>query len=103
MVLCDSFGQSVFKESLRRVFKRDEEDHLQMAFNGSLEVLTSREFKVSGVIGPVSSLHRAGPNVSEVQIGVGGTNAWSLGGFDAQTTYALYFDVTNPGTATLPQ
>ena len=74
-----------------------------MAFNGSLEVLTSREFKVSGIIGPVSSLQRAGPNVSDVQIGVGGTSAWSLGGFDSQTTYALYFDVTNPGTSTLPQ
>jgi len=108
MVMGDSFGQSVFKESLRRVFERFPDDspdagHLQMAFNGSLEVLTSREFKVSGIIGPVSSLHRAGPNVSDVQIGVGGTSAWGLGGFDSQTTYALYFDVTNPGTSTLPQ
>ena len=54
MVLGDSFGQSVFKESLRRVFRRYEDDvpqdggQLQMAFGGTLEVLTSREFKVSG-------------------------------------------------------
>jgi protein transport protein SEC23 len=54
MVLGDSFGQSVFKESLRRVFRRYEDDvpqdggQLQMAFGATLEVLTSREFKVSG-------------------------------------------------------
>ena len=54
MVLGDSFGQSVFKESLRRVFRRYEDDvpqdggQLQMAFGATLEVLTSREFKISG-------------------------------------------------------
>mmetsp|Transcript_919 Transcript_919/g.1473 ORF Transcript_919/g.1473 Transcript_919/m.1473 type:complete len:811 (-) Transcript_919:209-2641(-) len=107
MVLGDSFGQSVFKESLRRVFNRYPDDipedggKMSMAFAASLEVLTSREFKVSGAIGPVTSLNKKGPNVSDIEIGKGGTSAWSLGGIDPSTTVAIYFDVTNPGTTPL--
>eukprot|EP00977_Amphora_coffeiformis_P014530 scaffold4084_cov194-Amphora_coffeaeformis.AAC.5 len=103
MVLGDSFGQSVFKESLRRVFSRFPDDvpqdggQLSMAFSTSLEVLTSREFKISGAIGAVKSLNKAGSNVSEITVGVGGTNAWSLGGADPTTTVAIYFDISNTG------
>jgi len=109
MVLGDSFGQSVFKESLRRVFRTYEEDvpedagKMQMAFGATMEVLTSREFKVSGAIGPVSSLGKKGPNVSDLEVGKGGTNAWSLGGIDPGTTIAVYFDISNPGTSPLPE
>ena len=107
MVLGDSFGQSVFKESLRRVFNRYPDDipqdggALTMAFGSSLEVFTSREFKVAGAIGPVTSLNKHGPNVSELEIGKGGTSAWSMGGVDPNTTIAVYFDVTNPGNTPL--
>ena len=44
VVLADTFSQSVFKESLLRVFRRHAQEvpkdggHLQMAFNASLEV-----------------------------------------------------------------
>jgi protein transport protein SEC23 len=109
MVLGDSFGQSVFKESVRRVFQTFEEEipedggKMQMAFGATLEVLTSREFKVSGAIGPVTSLGKKGPNVSDLEVGRGGTNAWSLGGIDPSTTIAVYFDITNPGTSPLPE
>jgi protein transport protein SEC23 len=103
MVLGDSFGQSVFKESLRRVFSRFPDDipqdggQLSMAFNTSLEVMTSREFKISGAIGPVKSLHKTGSSVSDITVGVGGTSAWSLGGTDPTTTVAVYFDISNTG------
>ena len=109
VVLGDSFGQSVFKESLRRVFNRYADDVQQdggfmtMAFGCSLEVLTSRELKVSGAIGPVTSLNKPGPNVSDMEVGKGGTNLWGLGGVDPTTTVAIYFDVTNPGNTPLPE
>jgi len=108
MVMGDSFGQSVFKESFRRVFRRFPDDIpgdgglMTMAFGASLEVLTSKEFKVSGAIGPVASLKKKGPSVSEVEVGKGGTNAWTIGGIDPDTTIAIYFDVSNPGTSPLP-
>lgn len=108
MVLGDSFGQSVFKESLRRVFNRYPDDspeagHMAMGFGASMEVLTSREFKISGAIGPVTSLNKHGPNVSDLEVGKGGTSAWSLGGLDPGTTVAVYFDITNPGNTPLPE
>ena len=53
------------------------------------QVLTSREFKVSGSIGPVRSLNKKSPNVSDLEVGCGGTNAWSLGGMDPGTTVAI--------------
>jgi protein transport protein SEC23 len=108
MVLGDSFGQSVFKESFRRVFRRFPDDvpgdggMMSMAFGTTLEVLTSKEFKISGAIGPVASLKKKQSNVSEVEVGKGGTNAWSIGGADPDTTVAIYFDVSNPGTQPLP-
>lgn len=109
MVLGDSFGQSVFKESLMRVFKRYPDDMPQdggkmtMAFGASMEILTSREAKVQGVIGPVTSLNKKGTNVSEIEIGEGGTNAWGFGGIDPGTTVAVYFEVAVPGTSPIPE
>lgn len=105
IVLADSFGQSVFRESFRRMFSKfsDEaaecdKDHLTMAFAASVEVLTSREFKVAGAIGHCAATKRQGAapkNISETEIGIGGTNIWSMGGIDPNTTIAIYFDVAN--------
>uniref|UniRef100_A0A7S2W7G0 Protein transport protein SEC23 n=1 Tax=Rhizochromulina marina TaxID=1034831 RepID=A0A7S2W7G0_9STRA len=108
IVLADSFSQSVFKESLRRVFRRYPDElptdggQLQMGFAATLEVTTSREFKIAGAIGPCSSLKKTGPNVAETEIGVGGTSAWSMGGIDPSTTVAVYFEVTNSSQNPLP-
>eukprot|EP00612_Vaucheria_litorea_P002694 CAMPEP_0171459422 /NCGR_PEP_ID=MMETSP0945-20130129/4711_1 /TAXON_ID=109269 /ORGANISM="Vaucheria litorea, Strain CCMP2940" /LENGTH=784 /DNA_ID=CAMNT_0011985435 /DNA_START=22 /DNA_END=2376 /DNA_ORIENTATION=- len=107
VVLADSFSQSVFKESLRRVFMRTRNEHnddnnLQMGFSAALEVLTSKELKVAGAIGPCSSLHKKGPSVADTEIGQGGTYAWSLGGITPSTTLALYFEVTNSSPTPLP-
>lgn len=103
-VMADSFGQSVFKESFRRVFRRWSDDvsgpdagHLMMGFGATLEVLTSREYKISGAIGPCTSLKRAGPSVSDLEIGEGGTHAWSLGSIDPSTSVGIYFDISDKG------
>jgi hypothetical protein len=64
-----------------------------MGFGATLEVLTSRDFKVSGAIGLCTSLKRPSPSVSDQEIGEAGTCAWALGALDASSTVALYFDV----------
>lgn len=105
-VMADSFGQSVFKESFRRVFKRWEDTapapdagHLLMGFGATLEVVASREYKISGAIGPCTSLKRAGPSVSDLEIGEGGTHAWQLGAIDPSTSIGIYFDIADKGGA----
>jgi len=101
--LSDSFGQSAFSESFRWVFTRYGDDqsidpknqqHLLMAFNGTLEVITSKEYRVRGAIGPCSSLKKKSPSVSDSEIGQGGTYAWRMGGIDPGTTIALYFEIS---------
>ena len=88
-VLADKFGQSVFRESLRRAFERivspeaaaaaaagaapavSPQSPLQMGFGGQIEVLHSREFKIAGAIGPCASLKKTGPTVAETEVGIG--------------------------------
>ena len=109
VVMADSFGQSVFKESFRRVFTRYPDEaapcdagHLKMGFAATVEVLTSREYKVAGAIGPCSSLKKQSPCVAETEIGVGGTYAWSMGAIDPSSTIAFYFEVVNQPSNPLP-
>ena len=45
MVLGDSFNSSLFRTTFQRVFQRDEQGNLEMAFNATFEVKTSRELK----------------------------------------------------------
>jgi len=78
-VLADSFAQSVFRESFRRVFERVTVNgapaHLQMGFGGQIEVIHSREFKIAGAVGPCASLKKGGQTVAETEIGIGYANS----------------------------
>ena len=58
MILTDSFTSSQFKQSFVRVFDKDSNDSLLMGFNASLEVLTTKELKVTGLIGHAVSLEQ---------------------------------------------
>ena len=39
IVLSDSFSTNIFKQSVQRIFLKDANEDLQMAFNGVFEVL----------------------------------------------------------------
>uniref|UniRef100_A0A8B9JE19 Protein transport protein SEC23 n=1 Tax=Astyanax mexicanus TaxID=7994 RepID=A0A8B9JE19_ASTMX len=65
MVMADSFNTSLFKQTFQRVFTKDVQGSFKMAFAGTLEIKTSREIKISGAIGPCTSLNAKGPCVSE--------------------------------------
>lgn len=65
IVLADSFGSSVFTQSFARLFSKDSDGFLKMAFNATLEVQTSRELKVCGMIGPAVSANKKAPCVGE--------------------------------------
>eukprot|EP00744_Colponema_vietnamica_P001812 GILI01002954.1.p1 GENE.GILI01002954.1~~GILI01002954.1.p1 ORF type:complete len:758 (+),score=211.14 GILI01002954.1:172-2445(+) len=104
MVMADSFGHPVFKESFKKVFARDSSGYVRMGFGATLETLCSREFKICGAIGPCSSMGKKNsPYVAETELGQGGTNAWSMGSIDKNTTLAVYFEVVNPGNTPIPQ
>ncbi|KAL8120942.1 hypothetical protein AgCh_017934 [Apium graveolens] len=59
VVLSESFGHSVFKDSFRRVFE-DGEQSLGLSFNGTLEINCSKDIKIQGILGPCTSLEKVG-------------------------------------------
>lgn len=97
IILTDSFTSSQFKQSFVRVFDKDANDELLMGFNASLEVLTTKELKVTGLIGHAVSMNKKGPQVGETEIGIGNTCSWRMPGIDPTASYGIYFEVANPG------
>ena len=86
-MIADFFKQSVFKQSFERLFDCYPPDsnpsgiflflssypldanQLMMGFSATLEVLTSKDYKISGAIGPCVSLQKKGPCVGDMEIG----------------------------------
>ncbi|XP_023514321.1 protein transport protein SEC23 isoform X1 [Cucurbita pepo subsp. pepo] len=97
VVLAESFGHSVFKDSLKRVFSGEYD--LGLASNGIFEINCSKDIKVQGVIGPCASLEKKGPLCSDTVIGQGNTSAWKMCGFDKATTLSLIFEIVKKETS----
>lgn len=92
VVLAESFGHSVFKDSFKRVFQSGDYD-LGLSSNGIFEVNCSKDIRVQGIIGPCASLEKKGPLSSETVIGQGNTTAWKMCGLDKATSLCLVFEI----------
>ncbi|RZC69537.1 hypothetical protein C5167_032664 [Papaver somniferum] len=92
VVLAESFGHSVFKDSLKQVFQSGDYD-LGLSSSGTFEVNCSKDVKVQGIIGPCASLEKKTPLSSETVIGQGNTSAWKMCGLDKATSLCLIFDI----------
>ncbi|KAI5301240.1 GTPase-activating protein S23 [Ascosphaera atra] len=99
MLLTDSFTSSQFKQSFVRIFDKDANDNLLMGFNASLEVLTTKELKVTGLIGHAVSLNKKSASVGETECGIGNTCSWKMCGIDPASSYGIYFEIANQGSA----
>jgi len=93
IVMGDSFKSSLFKTSFQRVFTKDANQNLKMAFNAILEVKTSKELNISGAIGPCVSMKLRNHHVSDTEIGIGGTAQWKFCVLKPSITCGFYFDV----------
>lgn len=96
MIINEMFKSKVFKETFKKVFEKDANGDLKYGFNGEITVHASKELKIPGCIGPCTSLKKAGPQVSENEVGQGGTTTWYIGGLDRNLTLAFYLDVPVP-------
>ncbi|XP_021731193.1 protein transport protein SEC23-like [Chenopodium quinoa] len=107
VVLSESFGHSVFKDSFKRLFEEGEHS-LGLCFNGALEIYCSKDIKIQGAIGPCTSLEKKGVAVADTVIGQGNTTAWKLCSLDKNTNLTIFFDISssekaNPFGTTNPQ
>lgn len=94
VVLAESFGHSVFKDSFKHLFETGEQS-LGLSFNGTLEINCSKDIKIQGIIGPCTSLEKKGPSVASTVIGEGNTTAWKMCGLDKNTCLTVFFDVSS--------
>ncbi|PSS35646.1 Protein transport protein like [Actinidia chinensis var. chinensis] len=94
VVLAESFGHPVFKDSFKRVFE-DGEQSLGLSFCGTLEIICSKDIKIQGIIGPCTSLEKKGPAVANTVIGQGNTTAWKMCGIDRSTCLTVFFDISS--------
>lgn len=101
VVLAESFGHSVFKDSFKHVFEEGEQS-LGLCFNGSLEINCSKDIKIQGIIGPCTSLEKKGPVVADTVIGEGGTTAWKMCGLDKSTCLTVFFDLSSSDRSNTP-
>jgi protein transport protein SEC23 len=92
VVLAESFGHSVFKNSLRHIFQSGDYD-LGLASNGIFEINCSKDIKAQGIIGPCASLEKKGPLCSDTVVGQGNTSAWKMCGLDKATSLCLIFEI----------
>lgn len=97
MVMGDSFRSSLFKDSFLKVFGKlsPSNETYDMAFNATTEVKTSRELKLCGCIGLCISLNSNKGNVSDQEIGIGGTSVWRSCLLTSSTTHSYFFDIVN--------
>ncbi|KAG4179850.1 hypothetical protein ERO13_A10G130500v2 [Gossypium hirsutum] len=101
VVLAESFGHSVFKDSFKHVFE-DGEHSLGLCFNGMLEINCSKDIKIQGVIGPCTSLEKKGPNVADTVVGEGNTTAWKMCGLNKSTSLTVLFDLSSTERSNVP-
>ena len=87
-VLAESFGHEVFRSSFAALVGSPHSGCL-----AQLELVTSRDVRCEGCLGPVSSAEKHSLAVADTQVGVGGTCAWRLNALSADTTVALFFEV----------
>src|ERR1700743_554721 len=97
MILTDSFTASMYKQSFAKIFDTDADGNLAMGFNASLEVLTTKELKVTGLIGHAVSMNKKSASVGETECGIGNTCSWKMCGIDPAASYGIYFEVASQG------
>lgn len=103
MILSDAFTTSIFKQSIQRIFNKDENGFLQMGFNATMEVFTSKDLKISGLIGHAVSMNKKASNVADTEVGIGMTSSWKMGSVTPAHSYATYFEVATQGNSNMQE
>ncbi|KAI6019045.1 hypothetical protein BKA83DRAFT_4464895 [Pisolithus microcarpus] len=70
IVLSNWFATSNFQQSFLHIFNKDDQDFLEMGFNATFDVQTTKELKVSGLIGHVILAGKKSACVGETKITV---------------------------------
>ncbi|RAL38394.1 hypothetical protein DM860_002372 [Cuscuta australis] len=99
MMLGESFDSDQFKKCVRHLFTwRDELGNLDMCFDATIEIVTTKNVKICGALGPCVSLRKnENGSASHKEVGHGGTHAWKSSTLTNKTCIAFYFEVGSSG------
>ncbi|KAK8943846.1 hypothetical protein KSP40_PGU022460 [Platanthera guangdongensis] len=93
LILAESFESEQFKKCLRHIFKHEEADRLDMKFDATIELVTTKEVKICGALGPCLSLRNQNSLASEKEVGQGGTSSWKTSTLTSKTSIGFIFQV----------
>lgn len=93
MMLGELFDSDQFRKCLHQLFMRDDKGNLKMCFDATIELVTTKDVKICGALGPCVSLQKKNSSVSSNEIGQGGTYMWKLGTATNKTCIAFFFEV----------
>uniref|UniRef100_A0A1I7U4G3 Protein transport protein SEC23 n=1 Tax=Caenorhabditis tropicalis TaxID=1561998 RepID=A0A1I7U4G3_9PELO len=103
VVMGDSFNSSLFKQTYQRSFEKDAAGNLKMGFNATMEVKVGGGIKIEGVLGCCASGNVRNANVSDQEMGIGGTCQWKFGAISPRTTIGVVFEIAAQHGTAVPQ
>lgn len=95
MLLGEFFDSDQFKKCLRHIFSRNEEGNLKMYCAATIEIVTTKDVKICGALGPCISLRKKNDLVSDSEVGEAGTCMWKLGSITNKSCIAFFFQVAD--------
>ncbi|CAB3396773.1 unnamed protein product [Caenorhabditis bovis] len=103
VVMGDSFNSSLFKQTYQRSFEKDANGNLKMGFNATMEAKVGAGLKIEGVLGCCASGNVKNANVSDQEMGIGGTCQWKFGAISPRTTIGVVFEISAQHGTAIPQ
>eukprot|EP01053_Blabericola_migrator_P004824 Blabericola_migrator_1__4823@NODE_2531_length_2639_cov_267_855754_g1583_i0_p1_GENE_NODE_2531_length_2639_cov_267_855754_g1583_i0NODE_2531_length_2639_cov_267_855754_g1583_i0_p1_ORF_typecomplete_len804_score146_28Sec23_trunk/PF04811_15/6_1e71Sec23_helical/PF04815_15/2_8e25Sec23_BS/PF08033_12/2_1e21Sec23_BS/PF08033_12/4_5e03Gelsolin/PF00626_22/1_1e04Gelsolin/PF00626_22/5_5e08zfSec23_Sec24/PF04810_15/1_8e07zfSec23_Sec24/PF04810_15/6_3e03VWA_3/PF13768_6/1_NODE_2531_length_2639_cov_267_855754_g1583_i len=95
VVMSDTFSLNVFRDSLKKLFENGPDGYVRNAFNVRIELLCTKEVKICGAIGCVTSTNKKASHVADLSVGQSGTCEWTCGVMDPSSTIAFFMDIVN--------
>lgn len=93
VVMNEEFKQEHFHQSILKYFRINETGSIAFGSNATIEILFSKEIKISGCVGNCQSQNTKPASQSENPIGQANTTKWSVGGMDHESTYLFVLEL----------
>lgn len=93
IVIDEEFKQDHFLTAITKYFKTGSNGQSNFDTGASIELLISKEIKISGCIGNCQSQNTKPSTQSENPIGESNTNRWFIGGLDSESTFLFLFEL----------
>ena len=87
MVLADSFNSEQFKQSLKHLFKREQDGSLNMNFAATMDIISSKDIRIASAMGPLKKKDNQ-------------RESWKLCSLTTKTCIAFLFRVCGENQAT---